>query len=122
VADPLLTLPPHAVQYLGMAIYELATKSAKYSALSTDLGRVSVNWQIVAGSASADDVVLVWQEVSPSTPAPRTSRNTGNGFGTTVLERVAPEAIGGIASLHRESGLVRWTLRAPLSGIGSSVT
>src|SRR5690606_23410253 len=40
LSGPMVMLTPNAVQYLGMAIHELGTNSAKYGALSEASGRI----------------------------------------------------------------------------------
>ncbi|TIT83225.1 MAG: histidine kinase, partial [Mesorhizobium sp.] len=39
------------------------------------------------------------------------------GFGTVVLQRVAPQALGGSSGLERSPGQMKWSLTAPLEAI-----
>jgi two-component sensor histidine kinase len=60
---------------------------------------------------------LLWHETSPAradAPPPETTRK---GFGTVVLQRVAPQSFGGTSSLERSPGEVKWALTAPLEAI-----
>jgi two-component sensor histidine kinase len=43
---PKLHLNAAAAQAIGLALHELATNAGKYGALSTDVGRVDVSWQL----------------------------------------------------------------------------
>ncbi len=42
---------------------------------------------------------------------------TRKGFGTIVLQRVAPQSLSGNAELHRAPGHLTWRLTAPLESI-----
>ncbi|MDX8492485.1 HWE histidine kinase domain-containing protein [Mesorhizobium sp. VK22B] len=61
---------------LGLTLYELATNAAKYGALSTQNGRVTVRWKAV-GSL----IDLEWKE----TGGPQVTTPTRQGFGSTLL-------------------------------------
>jgi len=68
---------------LAMALHELGTNAAKYGALSSRFGRVSVSWQ----QAEADgerSLKFVWRE----TGGPQVSEPTRKGFGTNLIERL----------------------------------
>src|SRR5690606_14515842 len=104
LSGPLLTLLPNAVQYLGMAFHELGTNSAKHGALSRGLGEIAVSWEVVANEVSQRELSIVWDETSP--PGVVSDRH---GFGSIVLQRVAPAAVGGSAVLEKSAGHVRWT-------------
>lgn len=114
LAGPLVTLQPNAVQYLGMAFHELGTNSAKFGALSGTVGRISVSWSIGNNALGDRELTLIWEETS----VPRedfAASDRGHGFGSVVLQRVAPEALGGTALLERRPGFVKWALTAPLA-------
>ncbi len=110
-----LTLTPNAVQNLGMAFHELGTNSAKYGALSDPSGRLDVKWEVLKGDDGVPEFCLSWTETSRPRPA---GKETGRkGFGTVVLQRVAPQSLGGHATLEREPGRLQWVLRAPLEDV-----
>ena len=113
ISGPPAMLKPMAVQYLGMAIHELATNSAKYGALSTAKGRLAVNWSLTANAGEEARMRLTWTEVG----GPPVRRSGRIGFGRQVLERLAPSALDGTAKLtFRSNGLV-WTIEISSSAL-----
>ncbi|MER8974352.1 MULTISPECIES: sensor histidine kinase [unclassified Mesorhizobium] len=95
MSGPSIILSPNAVQYLGIAFHELATNSAKYGVLSGDEGQISVTWN-TRGSGASRVFHLTWAE----TDGPHVQTVGQGGFGTVVLKRVAPEAVGGRGNLQ----------------------
>ncbi len=116
LSGPLITLQPNAVQYLGMAFHELGTNSAKYGALSSDAGRLTVEWDVTTDTAGQRNLELVWEETSVPRAETELDSEPRAGFGSVVLTRVAPQALNGMATLERGPGHVRWKLVAPLAG------
>ncbi|WP_246685978.1 PAS domain S-box protein [Mesorhizobium sp. B2-4-6] len=124
LSGPLLTLQSNAVQNLGMAFHELGTNSAKYGALAAEGGRVEITWKVEAGPEAQRRFHLLWHETSGATTG-EAGRNASNrkgfadrkGFGTVVLQRVAPQSLSGSSSLERAPGSVKWELDAPLEAI-----
>lgn len=113
---PEIVLGPSAVQYLGIAFHELATNAAKYGALSRQDGRIEIQWEVAKIAEGADTFRLVWRESG----GPATKHGDRQGFGTLVLKRVAPAAMGGTSQLEfTKAGLV-WTLTAPLQSVQSA--
>ena len=108
VDGPPILLSPTAVQYLGMAFHELATNAAKYGALSKSDGRVEVRWQTTKDAR----LQLKWRELNCEADAP-----TSRGFGSTVLERLAPAAVSGTGRIGVEEGCLTWTLDAPIQAV-----
>jgi PAS domain S-box-containing protein len=116
MSGPSLVLQPNAVQYLGMAFHELATNSVKHGAISVSTGTVNVSWKIRHDGEGRRRFSLVWEETGGPAPAP----DSETGFGSIVLQRVAPMAVGGEAKLHlAPEGLV-WTIEAPMEQIESA--
>jgi PAS domain S-box-containing protein len=116
MSGPSIVLSPHAVQYLGIAFHELATNSAKYGVLSSNEGQISVGWNIT-GSGAARLFHLTWNE----TDGPQVQTTGSGGFGTVVLKRVAPEAVGGTGNLEYAPRGITWSLDAPLTGVEASI-
>jgi PAS domain S-box-containing protein len=99
---PDIVLDPNAVQYLGLALHELATNASKHGALSAPLGRVSIRWQ----HDGADDCVRIdWREQDgPAVTPPRR-----RGFGHVVIEQIVPRALKGNGALDFAPHGVNWT-------------
>ncbi|AZO70259.1 MAG: PAS domain S-box protein [Mesorhizobium sp.] len=118
LSGPLLTLQSNAVQNLGMAFHELGTNSSKYGALAGEGGHVGITWTVETGPEAQRRFHLVWQETS-NTDAGDGEPNEAarKGFGTVVLQRVAPQALGGSSGLERSPGQMKWSLTAPLEAI-----
>ncbi len=91
-----------------MAFHELATNAAKYGALASSDGRNEVKWQ-----TSDARLQLKWRELNCCKADARTSR----GFGSTVLERIAPAAVSGTGGIDFDEGGLTWTLDAPMEAV-----
>ncbi|TIM06376.1 PAS domain S-box protein [Mesorhizobium sp.] len=116
MSGPSIVLSPNAVQYLGIAFHELATNSAKYGVLSGDQGQISVAWNST-GSGASRLFHLSWIEED----GPEVQTIGEGGFGTVVLKRVAPEAIGGKGNLEYGPHGITWSLEAPLASVETSL-
>jgi len=108
VEGPDIRLSPNAAQYLGLAIHELATNATKHGAFAVTEGRVHFGWTLHEGAFKAE-----WRELN----VPIGSQSTVRGFGSKVLERLTPAALGGSGGVSfPASGLV-WTIECPAEGI-----
>jgi PAS domain S-box-containing protein len=114
LSGPLLTLQSNAVQNLGMAFHELGTNSSKYGALAAGGGRVEITWKVETGPDAQRRFHLLWHETSAGAAQKTTERK---GFGTVVLQRVAPQSLSGSSSLERSPDGMKWELDAPLEAI-----
>lgn len=87
IKGPSLRVEPGAALALALAAHELGTNAAKYGALSSPGGRVSVEW------ALEDDkhAVVRWRERG----GPEVSVPTHRGFGARLLERGVAGDLGG---------------------------
>jgi PAS domain S-box-containing protein len=108
ISGPPAVLKPMAVQYLGMAIHELATNSAKHGALSVKGGRIEINWSIDKTGDGERRLNFNWNEAG----GPPVASNDERGFGRQVLENLAPMALGGSGKLSFSRNGVAWTLSA----------
>jgi PAS domain S-box-containing protein len=91
-------LQPATAQTLALALHELVTNSAKYGALSTLSGRVSIGWAM-----QGDILALAWEE----TGGPRVHEPTSRGFGTRSVIASIESQLGGQALFDwRSEGLI----------------
>lgn len=81
-----IVLPPQMAQNFTLVLHELATNSAKYGALSTDVGKIMVFWT-VERNGSGSVLKFKWQESGgPPVVVP-----VRHGFGTKLLKAVFSE-------------------------------
>ena len=93
-----IQLQPATAQTLALALHELVTNSAKYGALSTLSGRLSIKWE------TQEDVLrMVWEEKD----GPVVERPVARGFGTRSVIASIESQLGGQAEFDwRSEGLV----------------
>jgi two-component system, chemotaxis family, CheB/CheR fusion protein len=95
---PHMQIRPEAANALGLVLHELATNAAKYGALGTETGRVTIRWQ----GDGPGRVRIDWTEAG----GPRVSPPVRRGFGTTLIESSLSHGLGGeIALDYRPEGL-----------------
>ncbi|MFZ1106697.1 MAG: HWE histidine kinase domain-containing protein [Hyphomicrobiaceae bacterium] len=97
---PTIMMDDAAVQALAMAVHELATNAAKHGALSTDQGRVSVEW------AQGDDgqVRVRWSETGG--PVVKEPSRHGLGIGTIMSCGHDEFGSGQVSFAWRPEGLI----------------
>jgi PAS domain S-box-containing protein len=101
-----IQLQPATAQTLALALHELVTNSAKYGALSTLSGRLSLNWGI-----DGDVLQMVWEERD----GPLVEKPASRGFGTRSVIASIESQLGGQAEFDwRTEGLI-CRLSVPLS-------
>ncbi|MHB1101934.1 MAG: hypothetical protein ACYC0C_03960 [Devosia sp.] len=99
-----------------MAFHELATNALKYGALSGEQGEVIVEWRIEA-VGEEPELFVAWRELGG--PAVMTPGRAG--FGTTIIERVTSQSLGGAVVMTYAPAGLNWELRAPAGPILSVV-
>ena len=93
-----IQLQPATAQTLALALHELVTNSAKYGALSTLSGRLSLHWKI-----EGDALELVWEEKD----GPLVEKPASRGFGTRSVIASIESQLGGQADFNwRSEGLI----------------
>jgi PAS domain S-box-containing protein len=93
-----IQLQPATAQTLAMALHELVTNSAKYGALSTLSGRLTIKWEV-----EADVLQMLWEERD----GPLVERPASRGFGTRSVIASIESQLGGQAEFDwRSEGLV----------------
>jgi PAS domain S-box-containing protein len=95
INGPQVLLKSEAAQATAMVLHELATNAAKYGALSTKRGRVSIRWDRRLNGHPRSHLVLEWRElggppvVVPSKPS----------YGTSTIRDLIPYEFGGSVEL-----------------------
>ncbi len=113
IEGPPVMLPPRALLSVHMALHELCTNAAKYGALSTPKGRVSVQWRML-GQNGDRQLELDWTERG----GPRVAPPQRKGFGTTLLGQVIEYELEGETRLDFDMGGVRCQMLIPWDTAG----
>ncbi len=111
VIGPNVSLPPHMAQGLALALHELATNAAKHGALSSMLGKVSLNWQL-----RPDLLVLKWVESGGPPIAPPSARS----FGLKVIRASIENQLGGKAAFDWAAQGMQCMLSIPLRDVAGA--
>jgi two-component sensor histidine kinase len=82
ISGTILPMQPTAAQSMAMIVHELATNAAKHGALSTQAGKVMIEWRRTKG----DRIVFKWTEKGGPPPIAAPTRK---GVGSTVIARAA---------------------------------
>ncbi len=106
---PKLRLNPASAQAIGLALHELATNAGKYGALSTDKGRVDIDWEMPGG----DTFAISWTERE----GPSVTASKRRGFGIVVMEELAERSVGGTIELDFVRSGVSWRLTCPAANV-----
>ena len=111
---PSVSVIPSAVQSLGMAFHELGTNAAKYGALSTDTGRVTVIWRV---HHSDERFMIEWRERDGPVVQPPARK----GFGSIVIDRLVKTGIAKteVEISYEPTGLV-WRLQSSTEILGAT--
>lgn len=114
IAGPPIRIAPHAAVSLGMGLHELATNAVKYGALSNDVGRIIISWQV----ADSETPVFrfSWREEGGPAVRPPAKR----GFGTVMLERALASELGGMVALEFPSHGTTFRIEVPLNALQAS--
>ena len=103
-------LSPTASLHVGLALHELAVNAASYGSLSVPGGRVDIATRFEERDGEMM-LVLDWQERN----GPRVRAERDPRFGTSTLERIVPNAVGGEAQLEYLADGIRYHLVIPES-------
>jgi PAS domain S-box-containing protein len=118
VRGPDLRITAAAAQAIGMALHELATNAAKYGALSTNTGHVSIVWRLERDGAGGHCFTMEWSENGgPAVVAP-----TRRGFGWSVLCQLTKMSLGADVTLEYAPTGVVWRLECPADRVCESET
>ncbi|WP_309644863.1 HWE histidine kinase domain-containing protein [Phenylobacterium sp.] len=109
ICGPEVRLAPHTALAIAMALQELATNAAKYGSLSSETGRIDIDWTILP-TPGGDRLRLVWAESGGPIVMPPTRR----GFGSRLLERGLARELGGEVRLAFAAEGVVCTMEGPV--------
>ena len=110
IHGPELRLKPGTVVPLSMALHELCTNAVKYGALSNEIGRIAIHWQ-VTDQAGAARLMLRWAESN----GPIVSEPRNRGFGSRLIERGLAHQLSGRVQLTFDPAGVVCTIEFPLN-------
>lgn len=96
-----------AAQHVGLALHELATNAAKYGALSTGEGAITLSSEIV--NNGPDVLRLCWRERN----GPPVSRPSRVGFGSTLIEEAIEHALEATVATEFAPQGFSWTIEIP---------
>ena len=108
ISGPEVVLHPEAGQAIAMVLHELATNAAKYGALSSQKGIVSIQWNRQL-NGHPPRLVLEWQE-SGGPPVVASDRAS---FGMSTIRDLIPYEFGGSVDLAFVSSGVQCRLELP---------
>jgi len=104
-------LAPRATLALALAFHELSTNAAKYGALSSDGGTVSISWTVAEGALR-----ILWKESG----GPPVAEPALRGFGSRLIERGLAGDLGGTAALAFEPDGLRCTIEAAIGSVAAA--
>jgi two-component sensor histidine kinase len=91
-------------------LHELVTNAAKYGALSSPEGRVSVSWDRLSGGTGPATLAIAWREFG-GLPVAATAKS---GYGTSLIRDLIPHELGGTVDLELAPDGVRCRIVIPL--------
>jgi PAS domain S-box-containing protein len=110
IAGPTVWLNSNTAITLALAFHELVTNAAKYGALSTDTGRVTISW-VANPVVNPTEVDLSWRESG----GPAVQPPSRTGFGSMLLERVLAYEADGKVDLSFPTSGVEFNFKLPVS-------
>jgi PAS domain S-box-containing protein len=110
VSGPDVMLTAAETQALAMVIHELITNAAKYGALSTPSGSVSLDWDQMPGTDGTPRLLMTWRE----TGGPPINAPSRAGYGTSLIRDLIPHELGGKVELELAPTGVTCRIEIPL--------
>jgi two-component sensor histidine kinase len=111
IEGPEILLSPKLALTMALLFHELATNAAKYGALSSSVGKISVRW-----SCSDPWLRLEWRE----SEGPPVTVPNHRGFGTRLFLRALEQFGGKVEATFASTGLI-CKLSVPLSELTPSI-
>ena len=110
ISGPTVLLRGKAVEWLSLAIHELAMNAVEHGALRHPGGRIAVTWRTEASHAG-NAVHFEWLEAE----LPPAAAMRRRGFGSEVIESLLSQELGITASLAFDGRSVRCTIVMPVT-------
>jgi two-component sensor histidine kinase len=107
-SGPDIIVSARAAQSLCLLFFELASQANSGTSEGSSL-HISVQWQ-VTGKGQSELFQLKWEELNVSAA----TRREDNEFGTILLDRVAPEALGGTSKRYFTDASYVFEISAPM--------
>ena len=114
INGPDILLKPEAGQAMATVLHELATNAAKYGALSTKEGRVSIRWDRHLNGHPRCHLVFEWQEIG----GPPVVALGKSSYGTSTIRDLIPYEFGGTVDLVLAPEGVQCRLELPAEWLG----
>jgi PAS domain S-box-containing protein len=114
INGPGILLKPAAGLAMAMVLHELATNAAKYGALATGDGRVSIRWDQRLNGQAPSPLVLEWQEMG----GPPVVASGKPSYGTNTITDLIPYEFGGTVDLVMAPDGVCCRLELPAGWLG----
>ena len=114
IDGPEVNLSAEAGQVMAMVLHELVTNAAKYGALSTKNGRVSIRWRWQLNGSYA--LAFCWQELG----GPAVVALSNSGYGMSLIREAIPYELGGTVDLAITPEGVRCELEIPVEWFDKS--
>ncbi len=112
VSGPDITVSARAAQSLSLLFFELASHSDEGLSLVGKHPHIVAHWEI-AGEESGGQFHFRWEEFNTS----EATRRPDSDFGLILLDRVAPEALGGTAKRYFTDVSYVYELSAPMQTV-----
>jgi PAS domain S-box-containing protein len=109
ISGPDVMLSSAETQAVAMVIHELVTNAAKYGALSSPDGSVSVSWDRTGADVAAI-LTITWRELG----GPPIAASVQSGYGSNLVRDLIPHELGGTVDLKFPSDGVCCKIEIPL--------
>jgi PAS domain S-box-containing protein len=106
IEGPYIGLPVKEAEAVTTVLHELATNAAKYGALSTPHGRVTVRWRRLSNGGLPPRARLEWCEEG----GPAVATTVKPGYGTSIIRDLIPYELGGTVNLVLDPAGLRCTI------------
>jgi PAS domain S-box-containing protein len=118
LAGPRVACARDAVLALHMVFHELATNAAKYGALATPSGVLSVTWEFRhTEAADRRELVIAWDETGGPPVVPPQAK----GFGSKLIDFTIPYSLSGRVETRYDAGGVTCRIVLPLPRDGDVI-